>query len=505
MNAIRQQARLTPAVLGLILLIAGIFVTSLPAGAQGEATGPDVYIVDISGTIDLGLSPYLNRVLGEAADSNAAAVILEINTPGGRLDAALQMRSDLLGAQVPTVAWVNRDAFSAGALIAIAAEQIYMAPGAEMGAATPVDGAGTPADEKIVSAVRASFRATAEERGRDPVVAEAMVDPAIVVEGLVTDTQILTLTTNEAIEWGYAEGSASTIDAILEQMGIENANIIQTSPGWAEAVVRFLTNPILASMLFSFGFLLIIADVFSGGVGFMAAAGALMLGIFFWGHFIAGLAGWEGVLLVILGIALVGVEVFVIPGFGIFGIAGIASMLGGLYLSVQGREIVTEQDVNRALATVSGGFVMMVFGTLLILFLLPKATRFQSLVLAAQVDMPAPPVERRKRDFRRFFRSPEPDITGNPQSSPPPSPPPRQGTDRQPFIPANLSRDEDRPTMVGQRGTALSDLRPGGIATIQGRRVDVVTEGDYIQAGEAVEVILDERYRRVVKRVGEDS
>jgi membrane-bound serine protease (ClpP class) len=505
MNTIRQQARLTPAVLGLFLLIAGIFVTSLPAGAQSEATGPDVYIVDISGTIDLGLAPYLDRVLGEAADSNAAAVILEINTPGGRLDAALQMRSDLLGAQVPTVAWVNRDAFSAGALIAIAAEQIYMAPGAEMGAATPVDGAGTPADEKVVSAVRASFRATAEERGRDPVVAEAMVDPAVVVEGLVTDTQILTLTTNEAIEWGYAEGTASTIEDILEQLGIEDANVIQTSPGWAEAVVRFLTNPILASMLFSFGFLLIIADVFSGGIGFLAGAGALMLGLFFWGHFITGLAGWEGVLLVVLGLVLVGVEVFVIPGFGIFGLAGIASVLGGLYLSVQGREIVTDEDVNRALATVSGGFVMMVFGTLLILFLLPKATRFQSLVLAAHVDMPAPPVERRKRDFRRFFRSPEPEIPGNPQTSPPASPPPRQNQDRQPFIPANLSRDEDLPTMVGQRGTALSDLRPGGIATIQGRRVDVVTEGDYIQAGEAVEVILDERYRRVVKKVGEDS
>jgi membrane-bound serine protease (ClpP class) len=451
-------------------------------------------------------------VLGEAADNNAAAVILEINTPGGRLDAALQMRSDLLGADVPTVAWVNRDAFSAGALIAIAAEQIYMAPGSEMGAATPVDGTGEPADEKIISAVRATFRSTAEQRGRDPVIAESMVDQAVVVEGLVTDTQILTLTTGEAIEWGYAEGSAANLDELLSELGLEGANVIQTSPGWAEAVVRFLTNPVLASMLFSFGFLLIIADVFSGGIGFLAGAGALMLGLFFWGHFIAGLAGWEGVLLVILGLALIGVEVFVVPGFGIFGLAGIASVLGGLYLSVQGREIVTQEDVNRALGTVTGGFVIMVFGTLLILFLLPKATRFQSLVLAAQVDMPAPPVERRKRDFRRFFRSPQPEIPGQDvqSPSPPPSPAPSRSSAsdddrRQSFIPANLSRDEGRPTLVGARGTALSDLRPGGIATIQGRRVDVVTEGDYIAAGEQIEVVLDERYRRVVRRVGEDK
>lgn len=501
MNAIRQQARLSPALLGLFLLLLGTFSTALTPAASAQGEGQDVYIVDISGTIDLGLAPYLERVLGDASDNNAAAVILEINTPGGRLDAALQMRSALLGADVPTVAWVNRDAFSAGALIAIAAEQIYMAPGAEMGAATPVTGEGATADEKTVSAVRATFRATAEQRGRDPVIAEAMVDPTVVVEGLVTDTQLLTLTTNEAIEWGYAEGATANLDELLAELGIENANVIQTSPGWAEEVVRFLTNPVLASLLFSFGFLLILADVFSGGIGLLAGAGALMIGIFFWGHFIAGLAGWEGVLLVILGVGLIGVEVFVIPGFGIFGIAGIISLLGGLYLSVQGREIVTEEDVNRALGTVTGGFVIMVFGTLLILFLLPKATRFQSLVLAAHVDMPAPPLERRKRDFRRWFRSPEPEIPGNPQT-PPPSPGAREQS-RQSFIPANLSRDDDEANMVGQRGTALTDLRPGGIASIQGRRVDVVTEGDYIMAGELIEVVLDERYRRVVRRVEE--
>ena len=502
MNTIRQQARVTPALIGLLLLLAGLFSAVLAPEARAQGDEPEVYVVDISGTIDLGLAPYLERVLEEAAEDNAAAVILEINTPGGRLDAALQMRSDLLEADVPTVAWINRDAFSAGALIAIAAEEIYMAPGAEMGAATPITGTGETADEKTVSAVRAAFRSAAEQRGRDPVIAEAMVDPAVVVEGLVTDTQLLTLTTNEAIEWGYAEGTASSLQELLAELDLEDANVIETSPGLAEEIVRFLTNPILASLLFSGGFLLILADVFSGGIGFLAGAGALMIGLFFWGHFIAGLAGWEGVLLVLLGLALIGVEVFVIPGFGVFGIAGIVSLMGGLYLSVQGREIVTDEDVNRALGTVAGGFVIMVFGTLLILFLLPKASRFQSLVLAAQVDMPAPPVERRKRDFRRWFRSPEPEIPGNPVD---PSPPARSQEPRQAFIPANLSRDEDQISLVGSRGTALSDLRPGGIATIQGRRVDVVTEGDYIAAGETVEVILDERYRRVVRRVGENE
>lgn len=495
MNDIRQQVRIMPVMLGLLLIVAGLLSATFSQETRAQTDQPTVYVVDISGTIDLGLAPYLERVLDDAASNNAAAVILEINTPGGRLDAALQMRSDLLGADVPTVAYVNRDAFSAGALIAIAAEQIYMAPGAEMGAATPVTGAGETADEKTVSAVRATFRATAEQRGRDPQVAEAMVDPAIVVDGLVDEGQLLTLTANEAVEWDYAEGIADNRLALLSELGLENAEVIETSPGWAEQIVRFLTEPVLASLLFSGGFLLIIADVMSGGIGLLAGAGALMIGLFFWGHFIAGLAGWEGVLLVLLGLALIGVEVFVIPGFGIFGIAGIVSFLGGLYLSVRGQGIVTEDDVNRALGTVAGGFVMMVIGTILILFLLPKATRFQSLVLTAGVDIPAPPVERRKRDFRRlfgFFRSPEPEIPGSPQAR-------REGQ----FIPANLSREEERPSLTGLRGTALSDLRPGGIATIQGQRVDVVTEGDYIAAGEPIVVVLDERYRRVVRRAEE--
>lgn len=504
MSAIRQRARVTPAVLGLFLLLAGLISASLATPALAQTTEDTVYVVEISGTIDLGLAPYLERVLDNAEDTSAAAVILEIDTPGGRLDAALQMRSDLLGAGVPTVAFVNRDAFSAGAMIAIAAHEIYMAPGAQMGAATPVSGAGETADEKTVSAVRAAFRSTAEQRGRDPIVAEAMVDPAVVVEGLDSETQLLTLTTNEALEWGYADGTATDRQDLLNQMGLEGAEVIETSPGFAEQLVRFLTEPAVASILFSFGFLLVLADVFSGGVGALAGVGALMIALFFWGHFIAGLAGWEGVLLVLLGVVLIGVEVFVIPGFGIFGVAGIVSLLGGLYLSVRGQDIVTEGAVNRALGTVAGGLVLIIVGTLLILFLLPKATRFQSLVLQAGVDMPAPPPERRKRDFRRFFRSPEPEIPSSPvtQST---SGRDRREPERQPFIPGNLSREEEQPSLEGLRGTALSDLRPGGIATIQGQRVDVVTEGDYIPAGEPIEVVRDERWRRVVRRVEEGS
>jgi membrane-bound serine protease (ClpP class) len=153
------------------------------ASTQAQTDRGVVYVALITGTIDLGLAPYLERVIGEAEDAGAAAVILDINTPGGRLDAVLQMNDALLDANVRTIAFVNRTAFSAGALIAISAHEIYMVPGAVMGAATPVDGAGDTASEKVVSAVSSTFRATAEVRGRDPDIAEAMVDPAVVIDG----------------------------------------------------------------------------------------------------------------------------------------------------------------------------------------------------------------------------------------------------------------------------------------------------------------------------------
>ena len=159
----------------LVFAVAGIVASMVPgssAHAQAQGDAPPVYVVSISGTIDLGFAPYLKRVLSEAEHDNAPAVILDINTPGGRLDAVLQMRDAILDGNVRTIAFVNRTAFSAGALIAIACQEIYMVPGAVMGAATPVDASGETASAKVISAVRKTFKSTAEVRHRDPRIAE---------------------------------------------------------------------------------------------------------------------------------------------------------------------------------------------------------------------------------------------------------------------------------------------------------------------------------------------
>lgn len=483
----RGWRRLGRARLAGLLLIA--FALLLPlatrsAGAQTDA--PKVYRVPIEGTIDLGLAPFLERVLNEAeGDASVEAVILDINTPGGRLDAVLQMRQSLLGADVRTIAYVNREAFSAGALIAIASQEIYMAPGGVMGAATPVTGTGETADEKTISAVRSTFRSTAEERGRDPVVAEAMVDPSVEVPGLVGPTSLLTLSAEQALDVGYSEGTAASLDDLLVRTGLEGAEVESKSLSFAERLVRFLTDPIVASLLFSVGMLLILGDVFVGGVGLIGAAGVGMLALFFWGHFLAGLAGWEGVALVVLGVLMLGLEIFVIPGVGVAGIGGAVSLLAGLYFTLVGGEMTTDAQTREALLAVGVAMVTLLLGSALALIFLPQAGRFRALVLQTRLGEEDPPERPSERWswLRRAPERPEPAVTP-PEMAPP--------SHEQPPAPSSL---------LGATGVATSDLRPGGIADIEGERVDVVSEGDYIAAGSQVVVVRDDHYRRVVRRV----
>ena len=386
----------------LVALLIALWLT-LPAAAQSQAGGA-VYVVPISGTIDLGLAPYLSRVLDEAAAADAAAVLLQIDTPGGRLDAALQMRDALLDSDVPTIAFVDRAAFSAGALIAIAATEIYMTPGAVMGAATPVDGGtGETASAKIVSAVRKTFKTTAEARGRDPLVAEAMVDPDVAIAGLVNRGELLTLTTNEATSWGYADGVVADRAELLAAVGLADAPIVETSPSLAERLVRFITDPVVSSLLIAAGVLLLIADFFVAGFGLAGAAGLGLLGLFFWGHALAGLTGWEDLALVVLGLALIAIEIIVVPGFGVPGVLGLAALLGGLFLAMLGREMQTPQGIEQAALTVLAAFLITALGLIAVFALLARGRRFHRLVLQSTVADAALPVGRPSAGWLGWF------------------------------------------------------------------------------------------------------
>lgn len=452
-------------VLGVLFIVIGLailFVTPV-WGQQGDQ---EVYVATVSGTIDLGMTPYIKRVLREAAKADAEAVILDINTPGGRLDAALEIKDAVLGAEVPVIAYVNREAFSAGALIAIAANKIYMAPGGVIGAATPVDGTGTKASEKVVSAVRTDFKSVAELRGRDASIAEAMVDEEVAIEGLVEEGKLLTLTSREALKWGYSDGEAADLDAILEAEGLTGATLVHIDISFSERLVRFITNPAVAGILISLGFLGLLAELTSPGFGVPGIAGLLLLALFFWGHMLAGLTGWEGVALVVIGMGLIAIELLVIPGFGIAGILGLAVFFAGLFIAMIGQGAASGDFLRAALVLV-GATTLMIIGAYLILKLLPRRRVFRGLALQTSLATGSG-----LEDSASGERS--------------------MDTSR---------RSQGSISLVGLRGIALTDLRPAGIARIDNRRVDVVTEGDFIEEGRSIEVIADEEYRRVVKLI----
>lgn len=319
----------------------GLFALLASSRIVLTAQTPVVYVAPIEGMIDLGLAPFVQRVLNEATQEGAAAVILDINTFGGRVDAAVLIRDALLNAAVPTVAFVNKRAISAGALISLSTQKIVMANGGTIGAATPVQmgqpGApAQPVEEKSVSYVRKEFRATAEARKRPPLIAEAMVDADVQIPGLIEKGKLLTLTTEEALKHKVADFRAETIDSVLEQLALTGAQVKRASPNWAEDLVRFLTNPIVSSLLMTVGMLGIFLEIRTPGFGLPGALGIASLALFFWGHWLVQLAGWEELLLVVSGFVLLVLEIFVIPGFGLAGIAGIGALLAGLSLSLIG-------------------------------------------------------------------------------------------------------------------------------------------------------------------------
>lgn len=477
-TAARRLLALALVTLGLLLALTG-------SGRAQDA--PEVLIAPIEGEIDLGIAPFLDRVLQDAEADGAAAVLLEIDTPGGRLDAVLEMRQSLLASPVRTIAFIDATALSAGALVALASEEIHVVPGGIMGAATPVDAAtGATADAKVISAVRSVFRATAQERGRDPVVAEAMVDPEVAIEGLVDEGQLLTLDDRQMLDVGYADSVVGSRDELLAALDLGDQPIVEVAPSLAERLVRVLTSTLVAPLLLSLGVWLLVGDLLSGGVGIGAAIGGVLLAAFFYGHLLVGLSGWEDVLLVAVGVVLLLVEVFVVPGVGIAGILGVLALLGGGVLAMVNRDfdLVPLSQLLAVAGRVTLTFLVVSIVIITVIVLLVRRGGGEGFrVNTERMQGGSRPVTSR---WLRWFGSGE---VLAPDTDPAPDTPPRGRPDPLP-----------RGSLLGRQGVALSDLRPAGVARIDGHRIDVITEGEWLAAGDPVTVITDEGYRRVVER-----
>ncbi len=308
-----------------------------------------VYKFDMKTDVGPALWRQTRQSFQEAAEMDADYILIHMNTYGGLVQVADSIRTKILNSEIPVIVYVDNNAISAGALIAIAAQQIYMRPGGSIGAATVVDATGAEVPDKFQSFMRAAMRATAESHGRDtlviendtivkwhrdPLIAEAMVDPTTYIPGIIDSGKVLTLTSEEAIKVGYSEGFATSIPEVLANAGIEDYRIVEYVLTTTEAIIGFLIHPVFQSLLI----MIIIGGLYfelqTPGIGFPLVAAFLAAVLYFAPLYLEGIAqNWE-IVLFILGIILLMVEIFAIPGFGVAGIAGIALMVTGLTLAM---------------------------------------------------------------------------------------------------------------------------------------------------------------------------
>ena len=427
-----------------------------------------VYVVPIDGTIDLGLPPFIERTLDEAKVKNASAVVFDINTFGGRVDAATQIKDAILASDIQTIAFINRRAISAGALISLSCEKIFMSGGASIGAATAVDMSGKKGSEKVISFMREEMAATAEKRGRNAEIARGMVDEDLnfthlIIDGdsiLVDDIEgrkegkLISLTTDQSIKYEIADGTYESIPELINSLGYGDAELIKTAENWSEKVVRFLTNPVVASLLTTFGFLGILFELQSPGWGIPGFVGLTCLILSLSASYIARLATMSDLTFTIAGLALILVEMLVIPGFGIVGIGGFILVLYGMYLLLLPDVPVSDEIVGQAMDGFFIGLVGAIIGLVLLFRIMIKSKFWEQLT--------APTSQEKSRGF---------------------------------------SNSQGWELLKGGTGRTDTDLHPSGWIIIENKRIFVVSEGGYIEKGKKVEVLSVDGNRVTVREI----
>lgn len=424
---------------------------------------PVVFVLPIMEEIGPASARHIKEGMEQAEKANASYIIIHLNTYGGTVNDADDMRTAVLKSKVPVFAFIDNNAASAGALIAISCDSIYMAPGANIGAATVVDGKGTPAPEKYQSYMRSMLRSTAEQSGRDPKIAEAMNDPRAYIPGVNDTGKVLTFTTSEAIKNNYCEGEAKTVDEVLKLAHIDNYEIQTYEISGIGGIIDWLINPFISGFLI----MIIIAGIYyefqAPGTLFPIGASIVAALLYFAPHYLQGLAeNWE-ILLFLAGLILLAVEVFVIPGFGVAGVTGILFIILGLTLSLiksvpsttfpvdlpEGNSFVKALFIVISSMLVSIGLSFYFFGRFM------KSTAFSGISVQSKISK-------------------------------------EEG-----FIGVDMSSQN----LIGKSGIAFTILRPSGKVEIEENIYDATAETGYIDKGEKIEVVRFETAQLFVRKV----
>jgi len=423
----------------IFVILILFFIIFIPNSNQAEAEG---YHIRLEGEINNALYSFIDQSLNQAESQNADFMIIEINSLGGYVNPALKIRDRIFNSPLKIITFVNGRAWSAAALIALTGDELYIAPGSSIGAAET-----RPNEEKYISALRKEFAATAERKGRNTELAEAMVDADIAVEDIIDKGKLLTLTAEEAVKYNIANNIAVNLGEVQKLSGISDIEIIEIEKTNLQILTSILTNPYISGLILVVAFSGLIFEALTPGFGLGGSIGIAALLLFFGGHILTGSLGIGMLFLFLIGILLILLEVFIIPGFGIAGISGITAVLVSLFFVFPNRTVALNVLLAVVFLTLLSGFIMIkIFGT----------SRFWRKI---SLDT----------DSKEYFSS------------------------------------SNKKNYVGRTALTLTKLRPAGMIDIDGRRVDAVSEGDFIEKDKQVKVISAAGNRVVVRKIEEED
>lgn len=455
---------LTKALKPVFLLI--ILAGNLPiAYSQDSSTAINKKLLIYKFNIKKEIAPPVWRstkiALEEAVEKKADIVLIEMSTYGGMLESADSIRTKILNSPIPVFIFINHNAASAGALIAIACDSIYMTTGSSIGAATVVDQSGQVVPDKYQSYMRAMMRSTAEATGRDPNIAQAMVDPRIKIEGVIDSGSVLTLTATEALKFGFCEGIAESTEEVMRLAGIKDYEIVEQELKPIDKIIGFLINPIVSGILI----MIIIGGIYfelqTPGIGFAIVASIIGALLYFAPLYLEGLAAHWEILIFIAGISLIAVEIFAIPGFGVTGITGIVLVVLGLTLSLINNVGFDFTPVN------TNKIISSLFLVIISIFISIVASFFITKSLFTQ---------------NKFFGSLALETVESAAEG-------------------YTASDSEYQAMIGRTGIAHSILRPAGKVKIGDEVFDATALTGYIEKGDKIEVVKYETGQLFVRKI----
>lgn len=420
-----------------------------------------VYVVDLKSEVNVSTARHIKNGIEAAEQDNAKLIIIHMNTYGGEVVAADSIRTALLNTKIPTAVFVDKNAASAGALISIACDKIYMASGANIGAATVVNGNnGEAMPDKYQSYMRSTMRSTAEENGRDPKIAEKMVDQNLSLPGISEKGTVITFTVSEAIEHGYCDAKVSSVEEVIKLMKVKNPEIVHYEDDMTETFIQFLMLPAVSSILVIMIFGGLFFELKSPGLGFPGLVALVGAALFFAPHYLHGLVGaWE-ILGFGLALILIAMEIFVVPGFGVTGISGIILLVLSLTMSFLHNKdldfsMVTWEDFAFAIFMVAIALASSLVGIFALAKYVFKSKWTHPYVSTATFS---------KEDGYTAF-------------------------------------SDDFSMLVGKKGTATTDLRPSGFIEIKGKKYDAEAQTEYISVNDEVQVVKVDTYSLIVKKI----